>query len=57
MVNQENESLKESQRIWSELYGREITLEETQEINRNLRGYFDILYKWSLQENENKECK
>jgi len=46
--------LKQSQHFWSEQYGKEISIEETKEINRNLAGFFEILMKWD-NENSNKE--
>jgi len=55
VVKQESDSLKDSQRIWSGIYCREISVEETREIIGNLSGCFDILYKWSLQENNEKK--
>lgn len=44
--------LKQSQQFWSEQYGKEISIEETKEINRNLSGFFELLMKWSEEESD-----
>ena len=50
--DKEEDFLKQSQQFWSEQYGREISIEETEEIIRNITGFFELLMKW---DNEDKQ--
>ena len=50
---EEDDSLERSRRFWSRLEGREVSLKEAEEYNRNLADYFDLLYKWDLELKKN----
>ena len=39
-------SKKEQIKKWSELYGRQISNEEYEQISRNLGGFFGLLNEW-----------
>ena len=42
--------IKQSQELWSERYGREISRREAEEILTNLTGFFRILLEWEAKE-------
>jgi len=44
-------------KFWSEQYGKEISIEETKEINRNLTGFFEILMKWDSEKSEKESVE
>ncbi len=44
------DSLEENRQYWSKQYGKELSLEEVQEINDNLCNFFELLMKWDEAE-------
>jgi hypothetical protein len=47
-------SKKEQIKKWSELYGRQISEEEYEEISRNLGGFFGLLKEWKNRKLQKK---
>jgi len=47
-------SKKEQIKKWSELYGRQISKEEYEQISRNLGGFFGLLNEWKKKSRKNK---
>ena len=41
------ERTRRNMEFWSKKYRREITVDESDEIERNLLAYFEILRRWS----------
>lgn len=44
--------IDETQRVWSEWSGAEITSNDAREIIRNIRGFFGVLAKWNRRDKQ-----
>lgn len=56
-MTENSEFLKYSQKLWSEKYGREISMKETKEIIDNLVGYVKILLEWDSKKRSEKSIE
>ena len=60
MVPNNSKDQEERQKLidgWSELYGRQISEEDLDEICYNLKGFFDILKEWDDEDKKEKKVK